>query len=159
MNSPEKLPDKVVIYTDGSCPKNPGSGAWAFALMGKKERRLLYEASGTSDQTTCNRMEFTAAIKALKWVIETEVKEVLVKSDSELLVNTTTKWMFLWKKNGWKRNTGEIKNLDLIKELYDLTSKIPTTWQWVKAHNGSRWNEHVDKLAYKTATEQNPKPS
>ena len=120
----------VDVYTDGSCSGNPGPGGWgAVVLKDGKPQRI----SGHDPHTTNNRMELTAAIKALEAV--SNGTPVTVHSDSEYLVKTMTK--------GWKRNA----NQDLWDKLDSLTAGRKVDWQWVRGHNGDRWNEEADNLA------------
>jgi ribonuclease HI len=91
-------------------------------------------------------MELTALIEAYR-ALPVDV-EVDVYSDSQLCVNTATVWAEGWAKRGWRRKTGPIANLELVQELYRLARAHPLArLQWIKAHDGSRWNEYVDALA------------
>jgi len=132
------------VFTDGACEGNPGPGGWAFAWV--EEGQLLREGSGGDPATTNNRMELTALIQAYR-VLPTDA-EITVFSDSELCVKTINEWAEGWEKRGWRRKTGPIKNLDLVRELYGLSRARPRVrLQWIKAHDGSRWNEYVDASA------------
>jgi len=91
-------------------------------------------------------MELTALIEAYK-ALPTDHGGT-IHSDSQLCVNTINQWAAGWEKRGWKRKSGPIKNLDLVKELYALANRHPDVkLVWIKAHDGSRWNEYVDVLA------------
>jgi ribonuclease HI len=91
-------------------------------------------------------MELTALIEAFKIIPPDEPIDLF--SDSELCVNTITKWAAGWEKRGWKRKDGEIKNLDLVQTAYALSKERPLAkLQWIKAHNGWLWNEYADSLA------------
>ncbi|MCP5058125.1 MAG: ribonuclease HI [bacterium] len=135
---------KEGVFTDGSCEGNPGPGGWGFVWVENDE--IVIERSGLDPQTTNNRMELQALIEAYK--VLPEDAEVTVHSDSQLCVKTINEWAVGWERRGWKRKTGPIANLELVKELYALAkahSKVKL--QWIKAHDGSRWNEYADALA------------
>ena len=142
----------IKVYTDGACSGNGKEGAiggWAFCVVGENDE-LIYGESGAEVNTTNNRMEFTAMLRALQWA-EKNLNNNFIEyyTDSVLLYNTLTQWIKGWKNNGWKRKTGEIKNLDLVKQLYKYSNK---NFNHVRGHHGnkdenSKWNEYVDKLA------------
>ena len=135
---------KTGVFTDGSCDPNPGPGGWGFVWVEDDEIRA--ERWGKNPQTTNNRMELTALIEAYKALPEDA--EITVHSDSQLCVKTINEWAAGWEKRGWKRKSGPIKNLELVQELYALSKSHPrVTLQWIKAHDGSRWNEYADVLA------------
>lgn len=132
------------VFTDGSCDPNPGAGGWGFVWV--EDDEIVREAHGADPSTTNNRMELTALIEAFKALPEDA--EVTVHSDSQLCVNTINEWAAGWKERGWRRKSGPIKNLELVKELYALAGRHPrVTLKWIKAHDGSRWNEYADALA------------
>lgn len=134
------------LFTDGGARPNPGPGGWG--LVHVKDNQIITEKWGHDPDTTNNRMELTALIEAFK-LLEPGSKECIY-SDSDLCVKTINVWASSWEKRGWKRKTGEIKNLDLVKELYALHLEHPgVELKWVKAHAGWRWNEYVDYLAGK----------
>ncbi len=135
---------KTGVFTDGSCEGNPGPGGWGFVWVEDDEIRA--ERSGHDPQTTNNRMELTALIEAYKAL--SEDAEITVHSDSQLCVKTVNEWAAGWERRGWKRKTGPIANLELVQQLYALANAHPgVTLQWIKAHDGSRWNEYADALA------------
>jgi ribonuclease HI len=135
---------KTGVFTDGSCEGNPGPGGWGFVWVEDDEIRT--EASGNSPATTNNRMELTALIEAYKALPPDA--ETMIFSDSELCVKTINEWAAGWEARGWRRKTGPIKNLELVQELYRLARAHPrVTLRWIRAHDGSRWNEYVDALA------------
>ena len=140
-----------IIYTDGACIGNPGSGGWAAIIIEPTGER---EIVGYEKSTTNNRMELKAVIEALK---EIEVNsQVFLFSDSKYVIDGITKWIKNWKINDWKTtNKKEIKNLDLWMDLDKLTSKFKITWNWVKAHSTSEYNNKVDKLARNEAEKIN----
>ena len=142
----------IKVYTDGACSGNGKEGAiggWAFCVIGENDE-LIHSETGAEVNTTNNRMEFTAMLRALQWT-EKNLSNYFIEyyTDSALLYNTLTQWIEGWKNNGWKRKTGEIKNLDLVKQLYKYSNK---NFNHVRGHHGdkdenSKWNEYVDKLA------------
>jgi ribonuclease HI len=132
------------VFTDGSCEGNPGPGGWGFVWV--RDNEIVAEGSGQDDATTNNRMELTGLIQAFRALPEDA--EVTVHSDSQLCVKTVNEWAAGWEKRGWKRKTGPIANLELVQELYALARSHPRVkLKWIKAHDGSRWNEYADALA------------
>ena len=134
------------VFTDGSCDPNPGPGGWGAVKA--SDGQIVEERYGREKQTTNNRMELRALIEGYKMLREDE--DLPVFSDSALCVNTITKWAPAWERNGWTRGKKreEIKNLDLVKELRELAKSHPMAkLQWIKAHEGSRWNEYADALS------------
>ena len=132
------------VFTDGSCDPNPGPGGWGFVWVEKGQ--IIEERSGHDGQTTNNRMELQALIEA--YLLLPEDKALTVYSDSQLAVNTINQWAAGWEKRGWKRKTGPIKNLELVQELWALSNEKPLIeLKWIKAHDGSLWNEYADALA------------
>ncbi|PIR39032.1 MAG: ribonuclease HI [Alphaproteobacteria bacterium CG11_big_fil_rev_8_21_14_0_20_39_49] len=136
---------KVVIYTDGACSGNPGPGGWgALLTYGKHEKEIF----GGEKETTNNRMELTAAIKALE-AIKTK-SEIDLYTDSTYVKDGITKWIHNWKKNGWKTAAKKpVKNDDLWQELDKMIAKHEVKWHWVKGHAGHDGNERADMLAVK----------
>ena len=132
------------VFTDGSCEGNPGPGGWGFVWVEGGTVRL--ERFGRDPDTTNNRMELMALIEAYRAL--PDEAEVTLYSDSQLCVNTINQWAAGWERRGWKRKTGPIANLELVKELYALAGRHPRArLQWIRAHDGSRWNEYADALA------------
>ena len=132
------------VFTDGSCDPNPGPGGWGFVWVNNGE--IQQERFGQEGQTTNNRMELQALIEAFRLLPESG--HYTVYSDSQLAVNTITQWAAGWEKRGWKRKTGPIKNLELVQELWALSNAKPEIeLKWIKAHDGSLWNEYADALA------------
>ena len=108
--------------------------------------RILAQEHGNDPQTTNNRMEFTAMIEGLRFLGPAEAIDVY--TDSALVVNTLTQWAKGWERNGWRRRDGEVKNLELVQEAYALSKERPLARiQWIRAHDGSRWNEYADSLS------------
>lgn len=133
----------VKIYTDGACSGNPGVGGWGAVLF---YNDFSKEISGAEGETTNNRMELTAAIKAL--ILLKEKCSVSLYSDSAYLVNAfNEKWIFGWKKKDWKKNGSDIPNADLWQELYRLNGIHEITFIKVKGHSDNEYNNLCDKLA------------
>jgi ribonuclease HI len=134
---------KVEIFTDGACKGNPGPGGWGALLrMGRHEK----EMSGGEPATTNNRMELTAAIKALEALIEPCA--ITLHSDSKYVLDGITKWVHGWQKNGWKNASKQpVRNADLWHELIAAARPHRIDWVWVKGHAGHAENERVDALA------------
>ncbi len=135
---------KVTIYTDGACEPNPGQGGWAALLLfGKHEKELV----GSEKQTTNNRMELTAAVSALSAL--QDACQVDLYTDSEYLRRGITEWLPDWRRRGWKRKTGQLKNIDLWQALEACLAEHKITWHWVRGHAGNQFNQRVDSLARK----------
>lgn len=134
---------KVKIYTDGACKGNPGKGGWGAVLQyGNSEK----EISGFQTETTNNIMELTAAVEALKLL--KEPCEITLTTDSTYVKNGISKWIFSWKKNGWKTASKKsVKNKELWQELELLSKNHSINWKWVKGHSGHPENERCDQLA------------
>lgn len=135
----------VTIHTDGGAEPNPGMGGWAAVMrFGDKVR----EISGGERDSTNNRMELMAAIRALEAL--REPCTVHLHTDSAYLKNGITKWIHAWKRAGWKRgkgkDTAEVKNIDLWKRLDDAVETHDVQWHWVKGHAGNVDNERADVL-------------
>lgn len=132
------------VFTDGSSVPNPGPGGWGVVHVVDNE--IVAEQHGHDPDTTNNRMELMALLEALKVVPEGTA--VTVYSDSHLAVKTITEWAAGWEKRGWKRKSGPVENLDLVKKVYAGYKNRPELdLQWIKAHVGYRWNEYADELA------------
>jgi len=134
----------IKIYTDGACSGNPGVGGWgAVILIDKKDPILL---NGGEKLTTNNRMELTAAIKALKYFENPEAINLI--TDSKYVKDGIESWISNWKKNGWKTAAKKpVKNKGLWEELDLQLSKHNISWEWVKGHTGEIFNEKADFLA------------
>jgi len=111
-----------------------------------KENEIIDEAYGYGGETTNNRMELLALIKAASLV--PEGTPATVYSDSNLAVRTINEWAAGWEKKGWRRKSGPVQNLDLVKEAYRVYGRrTDLEVIWIKAHVGFRWNEYADELA------------
>ena len=137
----------IKIYTDGSCLKNPGNGGWAAIIFMNNEKIII---SGRKKNTTNNQMELMAAIEALKKIPKDQ--EVQMYTDSKYVKMGITEWIKKWSQNDWKTSSKQkVKNIELWKELNDISKKHKIEWHWVKAHAGNPNNEEVDELAKKAA--------
>ena len=133
----------VAIYTDGACSGNPGPGGWGAVLLSGGHRR---ELSGAAPDTTNNRMELTAAIRALEAL--TRPSQVALYTDSTYLRDGITRWLPNWKARGWRTAAkSPVKNRDLWEALDALARRHDVSWHWVKAHAGNPENERADTLA------------
>lgn len=135
----------VEIYTDGACKGNPGPGGWgAFLTSGTHQKELF----GGEPQTTNNRMELLAVIKALEALKQRS--DVVVHTDSQYVQKGVSEWMRNWKARGWKTaDKKPVKNVDLWQQLDGLLGGHAIRWQWVKGHAGNPGNERADALANK----------
>ncbi|MBR3368527.1 ribonuclease HI [Candidatus Saccharibacteria bacterium] len=129
-----------ILWTDGSASPNPGPGGFAVIENGKPV------ALGNERLSSNIRMEGKAMISAIKLAGEEGCE---IHSDSEFWINVLTKWAPTWEKNGWTKKNGEIKNLDIVKELYELYKKYPVELVWVRGHVGTELNELADEWANK----------
>ena len=135
---------KTGVFTDGSCEGNPGPGVYGWVWVEADE--IIDSGHGYDPQTTNNRMELSALIAAYRRIPQSET--LTIYSDSKLCVDTLTQWAASWERRGWKRKSGPIANLELVREAYTLSLAHPkVTLQWIKAHDGARWNEYADALA------------
>ena len=133
----------VLIYTDGACRGNPGPGGWAATL---EYGEHLRELSGAEAQTTNNRMELTAVIRALE-ALKRGVS-ARVHTDSEDVVRGINEWLPNWKARGWRTaDRKPVKNQDLWEQLDAAAARHDIEWKWVKGHSGVPGNERVDALA------------
>ncbi|MBN2357814.1 MAG: ribonuclease HI [Deltaproteobacteria bacterium] len=132
------------VFTDGSAQPNPGPGGWGAVYVVDGE--LHAQRHGHEPRTTNNRMELVALINGYQMVPPGVGAEVF--TDSELCYKTMTQWAAGWQARGWKKKGGPIKNLELVQELYALVQARPELrLRWIKAHDGSRWNEYADSLS------------
>lgn len=134
---------KVVIHTDGACSGNPGPGGWGAILEAGKHRK---EIKGGEPMTTNNRMELSAAIKALEAL--KSPSDVDLYTDSNYLRGGITSWIKGWKKNGWRTaDRKPVKNAELWERLEKAADRHTVHWHWVKGHHGHDANERADELA------------
>ena len=143
---------EIKIYTDGACVGNPGPGGWAAVILQEKDKKELF---GGEKLTTNNRMELTAAIKALEYCNDQEkeqlsLNQIKIYTDSTYVKEAITVWIKSWQKNNWKTaDKKNVKNVDLWKKLLELISAKQIEWNWVKGHSNDPLNDLVDKLAKK----------
>ncbi len=133
----------IDIFTDGACSGNPGPGGWGVLIIDGENRIELF---GGEYDTTNNRMELMAAIRALE---ETSAETpVRLHTDSQYVKNGINQWIISWKRNGWKTASKKpVKNQDLWEALDAQTQHRKIEWRWVKGHAGHPGNEHADALA------------
>lgn len=145
---------EIIIYTDGSSLGNPGPGGWGAVVLcdGK-----AVELGGSDQNTTNNKMELTAAIKALEYIKDQD-KEIKLYTDSSYTINGITKWVEGWQANNWlKRDKTEVLNQGLWKKLIDATSGESIKWVHVAGHSGMIGNERADDIATSFAKGEKPK--
>lgn len=137
----------IQLFTDGSCLGNPGPGGYGALLIYNGHNKELSEGFKT---TTNNRMEMLAVIKGLQAL--NQRCKVDITTDSTYVKDGITKWIFNWKKNGWKTSQKKpVKNADLWQQLDAEVNKHDINWHWVKGHSGHPENERVDDLAREAA--------
>ena len=135
--------EPVEIFTDGACRGNPGPGGWGALLRTGGQSRSLY---GGDPDTTNNRMELTAAIRALETL--KRPCRVRLTTDSQYVMKGIREWLPRWKRRGWlTADRKPVKNVDLWRSLDELTAAHEVEWQWVKGHSGHAENEIADQLA------------
>jgi ribonuclease HI len=133
----------VEIYTDGACKGNPGPGGWGALLRYAGHEKQLW---GGDPETTNNRMELMAVIKALESL--NRPCRVRVTTDSQYVRNGITSWLANWKARGWKTaSRTPVKNKDLWQALDRAVSRHQVEWEWVRGHSGHSENELADQLA------------
>ena len=140
----------VQIYADGACKGNPGPGGWGAILReGGNEKEIF----GGERQTTNNRMELTAVIRALDTLGRASTVEVY--TDSQYVQKGISEWLPDWKRRGWRTaDKKPVKNVDLWQELERAAARHRVSWHWVKGHAGHPENERADALANRGVEEQ-----
>ena len=133
-----------ILWTDGSASPNPGPGGFAVIEVNGAEAKPV--VLGREARSTNIRMEGLAMIGAIKYAGDEGCE---IHSDSEFWINVLTKWAPSWKARGWKKSKGEIQNLDIVRELYELYCKYPVKLIWVRGHVGTTYNEMADEWANK----------
>ncbi|MCG7508521.1 ribonuclease H family protein [Mesorhizobium retamae] len=149
------MPLGTVIYCDGACEPNPGAGGWGFVVY--QDGVEIHAESSGQVETTNNQMELTGALMALRWLatFTTDPAGIRLFCDSQYVVKGCNEWRHSWKRNGWSkrkpnsptRAEGEIKNLDLWKQLDAALIALPLTLEWCKGHVGIIGNERADELS------------
>ncbi|MGF3021269.1 ribonuclease HI [Methylobacterium aquaticum] len=133
---------RTIVYADGGCDPNPGPGGWGVVIQAPEGP---VELCGGDPQSTNNRMELTAAIRALEHFPEGAAIEM--RCDSQYVVKSVTEWIRGWKLKGWRTTTGPVKNVELMQRLDELAARRDVRWVWVKGHAGEAGNERADRLA------------
>lgn len=131
----------IIYYTDGSASPNPGPGG--FAVIKDLKPHILGSEEG---DTTNIRMEGKALIAALK---DANNQPCVIHTDSEFWINVMTKWAPGWQARGWTKKGGDIKNLDLVQQMYALFNTSQAELRWVRGHEGDEGNELADEWANK----------
>jgi ribonuclease HI len=132
---------RIVVYADGGCSPNPGAGGWGVVISGPDGP---VDLCGGEPNSTNNRMELTAAIRALEHFPEDA--QIEMRCDSQYVVKSVTEWMSGWKAKGWRNSKGPARNLDLMQRLDELASQRDVKWTWVQGHAGDPLNERADRL-------------
>ena len=133
---------RIIVYADGGADPNPGPGGWGVVIQAEGGPVELHGGEGA---TTNNRMELTAAIRALEQFPEGAAIEM--RCDSQYVVKSVTEWMPGWKRRGWRTASGPVKNVDLMERLDALARGRDVRWTWVRGHAGEAGNERADRLA------------
>ena len=135
--------NRVVIFTDGACSGNPGPGGWGSVMMYNGHRR---ELSGGEKQTTNNRMELMAVIRALETL--KRPCDVIIHTDSTYVMKGMTEWLEQWKRRDWRTaDRKPVKNVELWQRLEQAIHRHEGHWRWVRGHSGVPENERADELA------------
>jgi ribonuclease HI len=135
--------DIIYIYSDGACKGNPGVGGWGALLVAGGHRKEIF---GGERDTTNNRMEMTAVIRALESLKRPSTVEV--HTDSQYVQKGISEWMSGWKRRNWHTADGKpVKNQDLWLQLDALSQLHTIEWKWVRGHAGHPENERADALA------------
>lgn len=138
-----EIPNHAIVFTDGACLGNPGPGGYAAVVNIAGQEQIIV---GRDRSTTNNKMEITAAIKAIEAV--PHAMPIILHSDSQYVIKGATQWLRGWKAKGWRKADGKpVLNQDLWLEIDRLIQGRQITWQWVKGHAGHEHNERVDQLA------------
>lgn len=145
---------RVIIYSDGGCRPNPGTGGWGAVLLFEIEQK---ELSGGEKNSTNNRMELTAVITALDSL--DQPYHVELYTDSNYVKKGITEWLEGWIRKNWRTATGQpVQNQDLWERLQNAIERHTISWKWVKGHAGNTYNERVDQLATMEIAKLNGKP-
>ena len=132
----------ITIYTDGASRGNPGPGGWGVIMIYDDK---VVELGGRETHTTNNRMELTAAIKALEFITD---REIVVYADSEYVTKGMTEWIHKWQKKGWRTaNRKQVLNQDLWQKLLEVTEGREVEGKYVAGHTGVPLNERADEIA------------
>jgi ribonuclease HI len=133
----------AIVFTDGACLGNPGLGGYAAVVTIAGQEQIIV---GRDPSTTNNKMEMTAAIKALEAVPHST--PIIIHSDSQYVIKGATQWLRGWKAKGWRKADGKpVMNQDLWMHMDAVMVGRKITWRWIKGHAGHPENERVDALA------------
>ena len=136
--------DNIIIYTDGGCRGNPGLGAWAAILISEKHN-LRLEIGESENNTTNNKMEMKAVIKALERLKNSH--NIKVYSDSAYLINGMNEWIYSWQKNNWiKSDKKPVENKEYWIKLIELSKKHNIKFIKVKGHSDNKENNRADEI-------------
>src|SRR4051795_3079540 len=140
---------EVLVWTDGACRGNPGPGGWAAIVVGGGGAPV--ERAGGDPHTTNNRMEYTAALEALRAL--PAGSRACIVTDSRLMLDSMTKWIAGWKRKNWRTAGGApVKNQDLVRALdAEMARHAGVRWHWVRGHAGDALNDRADQLAVAAA--------
>ena len=142
-------PQAIVVFADGACTGNPGPGGWGSIIATPTGE--VKELGGAQSPTTNNQMELTAVGKALL-ALEATPGVVHIYTDSTYVIYGITKWVWGWRKNGWKtKEGGDVANAEYWKRLMAILAKRDKNdiveWKYVRGHTGVPGNERVDEIA------------
>lgn len=141
--------DSVLIFTDGACSGNPGPGGWA-SIVSLPDGNI-HELGGGHKETTNNRMEMTATIRALAMLDPEKKLPIILYTDSTYVIKGITQWIFGWRSRGWKSADGkDVANKDLWEELLRQVMRLKPVnidWKYVRGHAGIPGNERCDEIA------------
>lgn len=144
----------IIIFTDGSSRGNPGPGGWGAVVIDGEQ---VAELGGREEHTTNNRMELTAAIKALKQISETQ-KKIQVVTDSGYLIKGITEWIHRWQRKGWRTaDKKSVLNRDLWEDLLAAARGKTIVWKQIAGHADTAGNIRADEIATAFADEEDPK--
>ena len=140
---------ELFAYTDGACSGNPGPGGWGALLVARDGGKVVKtrELNGGEAETTNNRMELTAVIRALE-CLKHNKRRVRITTDSKYVLQGITEWIQGWKAEGWRTASKKpVMNADLWQALDALVQQFDIDWHWVRGHSGHPENELADELA------------
>jgi ribonuclease HI len=139
----------ILIYTDGACTGNPGPGGWACIVS--LPDGSVHELGGGVNQTTNNRMEMAAAIRALAMLEPKEATPIVLYTDSTYVIKGITQWIWGWRSRGWKSADGkDVANRELWEEILRQVTRLKPSnveWRYVRGHSGYAGNERCDEIA------------
>jgi len=139
----------ILVFTDGGCSPNPGTGGWAAILISGAHKK---EIKGGEPHSTNNRMELMAAISALEALKKPSTVDL--HTDSQYVHRGISEYIHNWKRNGWKTAAKTpVKNDDLWRRLDAAVMRHHVQWFWVKGHAGHEWNERADQLVQEAIAE------